>query len=64
MNVWKLPWTHDPKLSEAVRLERGKLAAAVVKNDRVRNRLDIRVRETPISDMLQTMLAKMDARRD
>ena len=56
----KFPWQRDKQLEEAARIERGKLAAAVVKNDRVRNRLQTYVRETPMADMLNAMLAQLD----
>ena len=44
-------------------MERGKLAAAVIKNDRVRNRLQTYVKETPMGDMLNAMLAQIDEGR-
>jgi len=53
-------WQRDKQLDEAARIERGKLAAAVVKNDRVRNRLQTYVKETPIGDMLTAMMAQLD----
>ena len=59
----KLPWQRDRELEEAARLERGKLAAAVIKNDRVRNRLQTYVKETPMGDMLNAMLAQIDEGR-
>ena len=56
-------WQRDKQLDEAARIERGKLAAAVVKNDRVRNRLQTYVKETPIGDMLTAMMAQLDEGR-
>lgn len=59
----RFPWQRDKSLEEAARAERGKLAAAVIKNDRVRNRLQTHVKETPISDMLTAMMAQLDEGR-
>lgn len=50
----------NKELEEAVRMERGKLAAAVVKNDRMRNRLDQRAKETGVGDMLQELFRQLD----
>jgi hypothetical protein len=52
--------THDSKLDEKAREERGKLAAAIVKNDRTRHRLNERVREDPVSDMLSDIFSRLD----
>jgi len=59
----KFLWQRDKQLDEAARIERGKLAAAVIKNDRVRNRLQTYVKETPIGDMLSNMMAQLDEGR-
>lgn len=50
----------NKELEETVRQERGKLAAAVVKNDRVRNRITQRSRETTVGDMLQELFRQLD----
>lgn len=61
-----LPWKRDKYLDEQARLERGKLAEAVIRNDRVRNRLTQRVAERPVGDLLNEMFRQLDEgkRRD
>lgn len=54
----RFPW--DKKLDEAVREQRGKLAEAVVRNDRVRHRLALKASERPVSDMLNDMFSRLD----
>lgn len=58
--MFKLPWMRDRNLKEAVRLERGKLADAVIKNDRVRSRLYVRVSERPVGDMISELFQSLD----
>ena len=61
----KFPWQRDKSLTEVVRQERGKLAEAVIRNDRLRVRLTKQTKETPIGDMLHALLAQIDeGRRD
>jgi len=58
-------WQHNDALEEVARKERGKLAEAVVRNDRVRSRLTTQTKDTPIGDMLQALIAQIDeGRRD
>lgn len=58
-------WQHNDALEEVARKERGKLAEAVVRNDRVRSRLTTHTKDTPIGDMLQALIAQIDeGRRD
>lgn len=54
----RFPW--DKKLDEEVREQRGKLAEAVVRNDRVRHRLALKASERPVSDMLNGMFSRLD----
>lgn len=59
----RFPW--DRRLDEEARKQRGKLAEEIVRNDRVRNRLIQKTRETPIGDMMTDMFKRLDeARRD
>lgn len=53
----------NKELEETVRQERGKLAAAVVKNDRVRSRLTQRAKETGVGDMLEELFRQLDEAR-
>ena len=59
----RFPWQRDKDLKEAVRIERGRLAAEIVRNDRFRSRLTTKVRETPFSDTLTAMWAQLDEGR-
>lgn len=59
----RFPWQRTKQLEEAARTERGKLAIAVIKNDRERNRLQTHVKETPIGDMLKALMAQLDEGR-
>lgn len=54
------PWKRDKQLDEQARVERGRLAEAVVRNDRVRSRLTQRLEERPASDMLNEMFKQLD----
>lgn len=42
---------------------RGRLAEEVVRNDRVRNRLTQRVKETGVGDMLEELFRQLDEAR-
>lgn len=59
----RFPWQRDKKLDEQARIARGKLAEAVINNDRKRSRLHERVSERPVGDMLSEMFAQLDEGR-
>lgn len=63
--MFRPPWARNP-LKEEVRKQRGKLAEAVVRNDRFRDRLSQSIeRDTPVTDLFVEMFKRLDeARRD
>lgn len=58
--MMKLPWQRDKELKQAVATERGKLAQAVVNNDRIRLRLSARSKEGFVGDLLEDLFRQLD----
>lgn len=56
----RFPWQRKRELDEAARIERGKLANAVLENDRARLRIAQRVQEGRMSDFMQEIFTKLD----
>ena len=58
-------WKPNKHLAEEARQVRGKLAQEIVRNDRVRSRIETNIKEKPIGDMLSLLLQQIDeGRRD
>lgn len=56
--MFRPPWVKNP-LKEEVRVQRGKLAEAVVRNDRERDRLTKTIRDTPVGDLFEELFKRL-----
>lgn len=54
------PWQQNRALDEQARKERGKLAEAIVRNDRVRSRLTQTTKDGSVSVMLEDLFRQLD----
>lgn len=54
------PWQRNHALEERARQERGKLAEAIVRNDRVRSRLTKSTQEGSVGLLLEDLFRQLD----
>jgi len=58
--MMKLPWQRDKELKTAIATERGKLAQAVVSNDRMRSRLSAQAKDGAVGGWLEDLFRQLD----
>lgn len=56
----RFPWQRNKGLDEEARYERGRLAEAIIQNDRVRHSLDTRIQEGSVATMLNDVFKRLD----
>lgn len=55
------PWLKKARdLETQAKIQRGKLAEAIVKNDRVRTRLAQKAKESPVAEMMADVFRRLD----